>query len=323
MATSSSVNYAVTRDDIITEAYQICGVVGEGGTANANQLTDGARTLNMMVKAWNAKLGLPLWAIEKLVLFPIKAQADYSFGASADRMCKTSELVKTELAAAVTANDTTITVDSVTGMANGDVIGVQTDSGGIIWTTISDGALDTTIDLAAAITSDAAVNNNVYTYTTAFAQRILGVENAWRKTDGGTDIPISIISRQEYIDLSDKTSAGVVNQVYYDPQLATGVLSVWQVPSDSQTEELIYLRATRILEDFDASGDTPDFPQEWYLALCWGLAVLRGPSLGVMGRDYADIKATAKEILEDTMDFDTEDGSLFIMPENSQGSYRR
>ena len=38
MATSGSTNFAVTRDDIINEALEMLGVLGEGEIANTNQI---------------------------------------------------------------------------------------------------------------------------------------------------------------------------------------------------------------------------------------------------------------------------------------------
>ena len=53
MTTSGSSDFSVSRDDIITEALQQLGVIGEGGTPSANQLTDMSRLLNMMIKNWS------------------------------------------------------------------------------------------------------------------------------------------------------------------------------------------------------------------------------------------------------------------------------
>lgn len=54
MATSGSTDFSVTRDDIITEALEQLGVLAEGESPNANQLTSCARTLNMLIKYWQA-----------------------------------------------------------------------------------------------------------------------------------------------------------------------------------------------------------------------------------------------------------------------------
>ena len=136
MATSGSANITASRDNLITEALQILGVVEEGGTPSSNQLSDTARTLNYLVKSWQSD-GLHLWLNEEIVIFPVKNQETITFGASGDRMCLSSELVTTKLNGDHSSGATSITVDSTTDMAASDVIGIVTDDDGIHWTTIS------------------------------------------------------------------------------------------------------------------------------------------------------------------------------------------
>jgi len=62
MATSGSIDFAATRDDIITEALEQLGALGEGESPNAAQLASCGRTLNMLVKAWQGE-GLNLFAL--------------------------------------------------------------------------------------------------------------------------------------------------------------------------------------------------------------------------------------------------------------------
>ena len=68
MATSGSVDFSITRDNIITEALQLVGVIGEGDTPNTNQKTDCARSLNMMIKFWMAE-GMNLFVNQEIVIF--------------------------------------------------------------------------------------------------------------------------------------------------------------------------------------------------------------------------------------------------------------
>ena len=289
MATSASTNYSIDRDGLITKSLQLLGVVEEGGTASANQLTDGSNWLNMLTKFWVTK-GLQLWAQEEIVLFPVKTQQVYKLGgASLDKACLSTELVKTELSAAVTANDTTITVDSVTGMTNGDVLGVQTDEGGIIWTTISDAS---------------------------FAHRPLRIRTAWVSNDSDVDIPIEVIPHKDYISLSNKATEGQVNQIYADPQLNEMLINVWPIPGDDHTDQLIHMYVHRTFEDFDASTDTPDFPQEWYMPLVFNLAMYMAPVYGCPRDKLAAIGALSKQLLDEVTDWDTEYQSIQFIPDS-------
>ena len=77
MPTSGSINLSASRDDIITEALELLGVLAEGDSPTAAQLTSCARTLNYMVKTWQAD-GINLFAVQQAYLFLIKNQSVYS-----------------------------------------------------------------------------------------------------------------------------------------------------------------------------------------------------------------------------------------------------
>lgn len=83
MATSGSFDFSVDRDDIITEALQICGAIGDGETPTADQLTSCSRTLNMLIKAWQAD-GLQLFRRKTYTITPTAGTASYSFGSGGD-----------------------------------------------------------------------------------------------------------------------------------------------------------------------------------------------------------------------------------------------
>src|SRR5512139_509483 len=55
--------------------------------------------------------------------------------------------------------------------------------------------------------------------------RPLRISQAFLRNDSQhTDVVLSIISRQEYEQLGAKSNQGVVNSIFYDPQLENGVL---------------------------------------------------------------------------------------------------
>jgi len=76
MSTSGSIDFIVNRDDIITEALEHMGVLAEGQSPSTEQLTSMSRTLNMMVKAWQAD-GLNLFTIKKLYVYLEKDKKEY------------------------------------------------------------------------------------------------------------------------------------------------------------------------------------------------------------------------------------------------------
>ena len=313
MATSNSVNFIVTRDDIIKESLQLVGAIEEGGTPTTNQLADCSRTLNMLVKYWAAD-GLKVWVNEELVIFPVKDQRQYTFGASGDRMCRESELITTKLNGAVSNTATEIVVDSTAGMAGSDVIGVVTTANDIHFTTISSVDDATTLTLAAGVDADCADNNRVYTFTTAFTQKVLKINNAWVRSTEETDIPINIISREEYTSLSSKYENGRVNQMFFNPGVDTSLINVWPVPNDSNTNERIYAYVTRLYEDFDAAGNNPDYPQEWYLPLAWNLAVSIAPKYGVSGTRLTELATLGGAMKRNVDSWSVEQTSIYLKP---------
>ena len=237
MTTSASTNFSVSRDDLIKGALRKIGVVAQGESPTADQITEGAFALNLLVKAWQAD-GMPLWALRT-----------------------------------------------------------------------------TTVPLTTDVNS-----YEIGTGKTVNTDKPLKVIQAWnRNTTSNVDVPMRIITKQEYSILGNKTTAGNPIQVYYEPLRDSGILHVFPTPSatDASAQQL-YITHQRPYEDFNASTDTPDFPQEWYMAVLYGLAVALASEYGlpidqrqVLGREAADIKVAA-------LGFGTEEGSLFFQRETRQ-----
>jgi hypothetical protein len=119
------------------------------------------------------------------------------------------------------------------------------------------------------------------------------------------------LTRLEYDTLGNKTSEGTPIQFYYDPQATYGDLYVFPVP-DSTAESVNTVRIVyqRPFEDFDASSDEPDFPQEWYDAIKFGLADRLAPEYGLAITERSELRARAKELKQEALGFGTEQGSF-------------
>lgn len=137
-----------------------------------------------------------------------------------------------------------------------------------------------------------------------------------RLTDGSIDTPMQELSRQEYYDLPDKTTDSVPLSFYYDPQTTTGTLYVWPRPSTATasdyTLQLTYLRR---MDDFDATTNDADLPQEWLQALSYALASELALKYGVAPDIRAEINARAGALYELLDGFDEEPASIFITPD--------
>ncbi len=312
MATSGSINYAVTRDDIIEEALMILQAIPEGGAPSSDQLTDHSRTLNNLVKSWMAR-GIKLFCLDRVTLFLEQDRTEYVLGTQNATL--SSDVVRTTIGAAEAAGQTALTVSSITGISNGDFIGIELDDGTMQWTTVNGAPSGTTVTVTTALTGAAAAGNQVYSYTTKYARGAKYVMDVFRRDFNLKDSPINIISRQEYNSYGDKYSEGAVTSMWVDSRLSG--LALYTYPeTDSSTDTLEFV-ALRTLEDFDSASDNPDFPQEYYRALSWGLAAelssMYGKSLSERG--YFDEKA--ERILREVEGLDREqEVSMQITPQN-------
>lgn len=319
MATSSSTNFNQTRNEIIQDSFQLIGVYGVGRTISSEDQTFAENMLNKMVKAWSAQ-GIHLFAKQEGVLFLADETGDYNLSnaSTSARATKASDAVITELNGAAAASATSLTVDSTTDMTAADIIGIVLDDDVVHWTTIVSVDTSTTLTITSGLASAAADNSNVYTFTTRINRplRISSMRRAEGVGSNLTEIPMIQLSHQEYFDLPLKVSNGSPTHYYYDPQLETGVVHLWQRPSDPET----YIKFTyeRILEDFDTSTDNPDFPQEWLEVLTYQLAVRLAPAFGKDQKLIATIAPLASTLLENILNWDTEATSIYLQPDSDR-----
>lgn len=281
MASSGSYNFSTTRDTLITDAHLYIGAIGEGETPNANQITEAARMLNMIIKL-RAADGMLAWALKRGYILPFTGASSIN----TDSHVVTS-YVSTTLSAAVAAGASTITVASASGISSGDVIGVECGST-MHWTTVNGAPVGTTITLTAVTTTAATSGSNVFTYTTSnrIQKPIDILEANLQNVSTAANNPISVIAREEYYVLGNRTSSGSPNQLYYTTEPSSSIAletngQIFLYPRFSSGKQIIEFTYQRPFQDFDASGDEPDFPQAFYLPLTLELAAMLAPKFGV------------------------------------------
>ena len=279
MATSGSINLTATRDEIITEALEQLGVIDVGGTPSSSQLTSCGRTLNLWLKNMQAD-EVNIHAIQKTYLFLQKNVNEYLLGSTA---IYSTAINQTTLKVAGAATDTTIDMTSTTNAADNSQHILKLDDGNNEFLT-QNGAVsgDTmTFDVpAAGLTSVASILNTIYHFkSTEAANRPMKIVRAVRRTVDGTDIPVEVLTLDEYAFLSDKTTDGVAINLYYRPEVGLTRVRVW--PEPNPATDYLVLWVQRTLEDFDAAGDDADYPQEWYWWLSLGLAIAVHRKFGV------------------------------------------
>lgn len=308
MATSGSVNFTMNRNEIIVDVLETLKVKNPNQAAKAADIESCARKLNMMVKSW-MKQGMHLWAMSEATLFLEAGAAEYTLGTTGDHC--TNSYVHTTLSTAEALGSTSLGLTAFTGMSASDNIGIVLDDGSVHWTTIV-GAPGATTTIALGLASAAAAGAVVFTYTTKI-NRPLRIISAYRRDISNADIPVDIIARTDYSDLSNKYSSGKAIQIYYNPQLTNGILSVW--PAPDLATDVIRFWYERPLEDFDAATDNPDFPIEWAEAICAGLAYRMAKTYGATQSEINDLKEDAVLMLDSAAGFDKEDTSVFFQPD--------
>jgi len=313
MALSGTYTYSVDRGDIIQEAFEILGSVSPEVAPSTNEANSATRTLQLLIKAEQAK-GLFLHTYKDAILFLETGKVQYKLGpASTDDHCaEADDVVSTAVATDASTSATVIAVDSATGLATSDKIGIELDDGESHWSTIS-GISSTNITIAAGIPSAAADGNKVYAYTSRI-QRPLLIRDVNLRNSDDVDRPISLVSLSKYRNLSTKQADGdSAVEVAYDPQITAGLLNVW--PRTDNVVNRIVFTYKRPIQDITSDGHNPELPQDWYEWLCWQLAYKLSFKRGLQLQLRMLIRDEADRLKDGLHDF--EDRSVFIQPERN------
>lgn len=309
MATSGSIDFNLTRDQIIHAAARKVQAVRAGQTMSDQTLQDFAQALNAMVKRWQAR-GIHVWTVQEATLFPQASQLKYQLGNSSSDHA-TDSYVETAIATAASSGASSVDVDSDDNISDGDYIGVVVDDGTYHWTTVNGTPSGDTITLTDVLDDSAAVDNRVFAYTTKINRPLKIPDGRRYDPAGDIDTPITGLARLDYQALPNKTQTGTINNYFYDAQLAAGYLYLWQPLAAAG--DLFNFTYHRAIEDFDAAGNNPDLPQEWIDTLIFNLAVVMAPEYEVPQNQMAGpygIGTLADRYLDDMMGWDREHESV-------------
>lgn len=132
-------------------------------------------------------------------------------------------------------------------------------------------------------------------FNTARPEKIIA---AYYRDSSNTDLPLDLISHQEYQSIYDKTLSGAPLAIAYNPTIASGfgTLYAWPTPDASFTLQLTSYKPFTTISDQTA---TVTLPSGYEAALVYNLAVLvssyfgRDPS-GITEREARKTKAAIK-----------------------------
>jgi hypothetical protein len=302
----STWNPAVTF--MVRQSLINVGAIAEDEEPTGQQYSDGVFQLNAMVKSLEAT-GLHVWTEQEAILFLQVGQPKYVIGnGGTAHTSDADQWEQLSLQSSVLAGSPDLPFALVLGVSVNDSIGVVLDSGLTFWSTVS-AVSDTSITLADPLPSSASGGNFVLVYTTPIL-RPLKVPKArlltFQPTGGAgpSETPMTVLSRQGYMDLPNKLSPGVPTQWFYSPQRDQGYFYVWPVPIASNWA--VRFTWYRPLQDYLVPNDTSDFPQEWINPLIWNLAHEMGPSYSVPPAKWAMIEKMAEQWGDVVLSYDRE-----------------
>ena len=154
----------------------------------------------------------------------------------------------------------------------------------------------------------------------AITPKPMRVMSARRKqVNGGYETPMTEWSRQEYLDMPNKTtSPSTPVNFYYDPQRDTGTLYLWPTPAIAVAPAITVIAdVLRPMFIMDDSNDTIDMPAEWQEAFVMNLArrlKLKYP-VNDPGLD-AKVDEMADGLFARLKAWDNEPASIFVQPDD-------
>lgn len=333
MTTSGSYNFVINRGDLRQKSAEEIGAVEVGGTMPSEMEAFFNTQLNLMLKNWHGASLTDLFRLRRTVLLPELDTVRYSLGGSTGnfRWVFEDDLTETYVNAdqSISGGTTAITVDSTTGMAVSDQVGVEMEDSSIQWTTVATIPSSTTFTPADNWNDDVDNDDRVFFYTTG-APRPYAITNAWRRTRSdatqstasdrqGHDTRMRIMSREQYLRLGQKRSEGEPIELYYDPQVGNtpasrvGELYLFPEPTDVG----VTIRTYSVYEWDDMDLDVDDFscPPHWYLPIMLGLSRRGYNAYGTPSRMRTDINGQFGEAWLNAISVRNLGGSMFLAPD--------
>jgi len=133
-----------------------------------------------------------------------------------------------------------------------------------------------------------------------------------REISTGYEVPLRQISRSEWSEIVNKTSSGPPVQVYYDPQISSGKLYVWPVPTGATYQ--VACSVDRIIEDAGTDENTLDVPPEWIETVKFNLALRIGLEYGLPSGDMDRLERNATAMAAKMFSSNTDNSPVFFAP---------
>ena len=287
MAVSNSVDFDLDVADYIEEAFERCGLEVRTGY----DLKSAKRSLNLMLAEW-ANRGLNQWTIKQVSLPLVTGIADYPAGilniivgtvnafSEGENITGVTSGATASITSATSATVFAITIPSGTFVAGETIVGETSGASTTVTSAVDFFNVRSNIDILSVVV----------------------------RRDG-TDFALSRLSRDDYINIPNKTTQSRPNQFFLDRQV-TPILRIWPTP-ENDTDVIFYNALTR-MDDADTFINNMDMPFRFYPCLAAGLAyyisVKRAPNRVQM------LKAMYEEEFERAMTEDRDRASFNVVP---------
>jgi hypothetical protein len=329
MAVSGTTTFTVTRNQVIEAALRGLSVLEEGAQPSATALENAGFSLNLIMKKWQSD-GIKLWTVVEYTLPLVNNQTEYTIGPSSSYDLNADKPLR--LIQAFLRNQTSPTnaVGKISLTSGGSAYTTQpsnpvsvsggTGSAAQFNLTFS-GGVATSATLANSGGSGYSVGDVLTVQGGAFGTAATITVNSVINTY--TDIPMTLISQQEYNILGSKFSTGTTNSVFYQPFVDYGKLKIFLTP-DANTSSYYQLHLTvqRPIMDVNKPNENFDFPSEWFLALKWALMAELASDYDKTLQDKGYFDQKAMMLKNELMDWDIEWASTFFQPDVRMGFNR-
>ena len=316
MSYSSSYNFSMSCDELISESLEILNAVAKGQTPKAPDLNKGRRRLNILLKnimGRNNPLmpGLKIW-LRKSTTLTLTATAQYQLKPSTIAFASggTYEPLPGD------------TITGATGAATATIIDVEVDTG--TWDGGDAAGTITLINQSGAFEAenlDIGSNTDVATITGDSSQEgggkdiiiPLNIQSIIRRNSNDIDSPpMSRMTQNEYNSISNKSAVGTPSKYFYERKLDAGYLTLNRIPSDI-TDTLIINYLSEI-QDLDDGANDLYIPGEYYRPIMWMLADDLEPEYPVSEKILKKIEAKVRESNGFAQTFEPDESDAYFQP---------
>jgi len=247
MAVSGSKDFELNVAEYIEEAFERCGLELRTGY----DAKTARRSLNLLFADW-ANRGLNRWTISQVTQTVAEEISEYPVGT---------------ITLSVSDSGSFTIAETITGGTSAATASLITKPDSTSMTiTVPSGTFTSGETITGS--SSSATTTTTSTASLEDTQSTIDILSGVIRRDS-SDISITRISRDTYLNIATKSTKGRPTQFYVD-RLITPVVKVWPTPENS-TDQFIYDRLVRI-DDADTSVNTVEVPFRFYPCLAAGLA---------------------------------------------------